>query len=298
LHQTPAYKLITATGRLTRKAIKQIKAYLYFEGADGRWETKGLHDPIQFTDSEWKHFVFRRERYRVRATQSPLLLLNKPAGFVTSRSLEEGATVFECIGAEGMAPFAEDLQPVGRLDRDTEGVLLLTTDGVLLHRLTHPKRSIERVYVARLGLTPDPAKLDALRAGELVLRDGHRPAVSSVDPLLPADGLCKGCPPWVAHGPDTSLWRVALAEGKYHEIRRIFAASEGRVDHLWRISYAGITLQDPSTQQWLPLGQWRRLSEAEVTTARAAVGLTPDVNWIDAQFIGPAPDDFSPAAPT
>jgi 16S rRNA pseudouridine516 synthase len=288
----PAYKLITASGRLQRKDVKRVKAYLYFEGEGA--EKRSLHDAVVFADSETKTFVFRRERYRVRATQSPILLLNKPAGYVTSRSLEEGANIFDCFGDVLLARYGEELQPVGRLDRDTEGVLLLTTDGTLSHRLTHPKRAIERVYVARLGMALDPERLALLRKGELVLRDGHRPTVSAIE-QYPEDQPvpCPPCPPEIQHEAGSGLWRVALAEGKYHEVRRMCAACGGRLDQLWRVSYAGVTLKEPQGDGWLKVGQWRRLEEVEVSAVRTAVGLDTELSWVDVECLGAVPD-FEP----
>jgi 16S rRNA pseudouridine516 synthase len=191
-------------------------------------------------DADWTRLRLRATTIEARLTLPPILLLDKPAGVVTSRVGEQGApTVFDGLPPE----LAARLQPVGRLDKETTGLLLLVADGQLIQRLAHPKRAVPRTYIATLDSPPDPAAVEKLRAGELDLKDGHRPHPETLERL--SDGR----------------WSVTLTEGKYHEVRRLFAAAGSHVHELQRIGFAGFSLDDLGG---LPL---RRLEETEVSEA-------------------------------
>lgn len=168
---------------------------------------------------------YQRHRY---------LLMNKPAGVITAVS-DRRQTVLDLL-PEGER---RGLFPVGRLDRDTEGLLLLTTDGQLCHALMSPRRHVEKVYLAGVSgmLLPDAAERFA--AG-LVLRDGTvcRPAL--IEPAGEGDGL--------------TLWRIILQEGKYHQVKRMIAAVGGHVETLRRVAVGPLTLPP----ELLP-GQYRPL---------------------------------------
>jgi 16S rRNA pseudouridine516 synthase len=174
------------------------------------------------------------------------LMLNKPAGCVTALSdlTHDTATAFL-----RNAPLLAELRPVGRLDLDTTGLLLWTTDGAWLHRLTHPRTALPRTYHASLErpFQPPPA--------ELKLRDGHRPSILDLRPLQESE-------------PHPSLLRptsvnhfatITIAGGAYHEVRRIFAALGSHVRSLCRVSFGSLSLP-----QDLPPGEWRPVVKASV----------------------------------
>jgi len=199
---------------------------------------------------EWQLFQFRSVSIEARTTLPPLVLMDKPVGTVTSRVREHGApTIFDHI--EPL--LAARVEPVGRLDRETSGLLLLTGDGRLIQRLTHPRRAVPRSYQVRVEGDPDPEVILGLRTGTVVLRDGHVPTPREVEPI------------------DTGHWRVTLTEGKYHEVRRMFAAAGARVLTLRRTSFGPFDLTD------LRGRAVRRLEEEEVIEVCQELGLSlPD----------------------
>lgn len=177
------------------------------------------------------------------------VLLNKPAGIVTTTSDERGRkTVLDLIDlpqAEGTILF-----PVGRLDMDTTGVLLLTNDGELANRLMHPRYEIEKLYLAKTPKPVKPHELDLLRKG-VELEDGPARAdfVGYVNP------------------PDEKQVGIRLHEGRNRQIRRMFAAVGHEIDHLERVNYAGLTSES------IRRGKWRKLADYEVRQLRRLVKL-------------------------
>ncbi len=171
----------------------------------------------------------------IRPPGPVVVMLHKPAGYVTSTDDPRDPTVLELLPEEYRRL---GLFPVGRLDKETEGLLLLTNDGPLAHRLTAPRRSVEKTYEAAHTGTAGEADVAAFAAG-LTLRDGTvcRPAV--LEPL----------------GPGRS--RVSVCEGRYHQVRRMLAARGLPVTYLLRTAEGGLTLAG------LPRGQCRLLTEAE-----------------------------------
>jgi pseudouridine synthase len=198
----------------------------------------------------WERFDFQGVVLEARATLPPLLLLDKPEGVVTSRKREAGApTVFDTLHDAGLGHLVARVEPVGRLDRDTSGLLLLTADGRLIQRLTHPKRAVERTYHAEVEGVPDPDTVARLRAGDFALRDGHTPHPTRLE-------------------PEGAGWTITLTEGKYHEVRRIFAAAGAPVVTLRRTGFAGFGVDD--------LGGARvtRLEEDALTRLYEALGVS------------------------
>ena len=176
-----------------------------------------------------------------------VLVLRKPAGYVTTvRDPHAPRTVMELVREAPVRVF-----PVGRLDRDTRGVLLFTNDGDLAHALLHPSRGVEKVYrVVAKGL-PSPEALGRLEQG-VVLEDG---------PAAPARV-------WgVRPGGRVIRFMLALREGRKREVRRMVEAVGGRVVDLERVAFG------PVTARGLREGQWRMLSPAELKALRRAAGL-------------------------
>jgi 16S rRNA pseudouridine516 synthase len=156
-------------------------------------------------------------------------LLHKPAGYITALEDDRHPVAYALLRD---APLHAELRPVGRLDLDTTGLLLWTTDGTALHRLTHPKRRVPRVYQAALARPfrePPPG---------LTLEDGHRPDIQHLGVLAP-DALHPG----LARPPEVAVWAtITIVGGAYHEVRRIFAALGSHVLALCRVGFGRLTL--------------------------------------------------------
>ena len=167
------------------------------------------------------------------------LLLHKPAGVVTTARDPQGRpTVVQLVPAEPR------VVPVGRLDADTTGALLLTNDGALAHRLAHPRYGVEKTYVAEVEGDPDEAALRRLREG-VELDDGR---------TAPADARRLG----------RGRVELVLHEGRKHQVKRMLAAVGHPVVRLHRSAYAGIGVAG------LEPGAWRGLEPREVECLRAS----------------------------
>jgi pseudouridine synthase len=190
-------------------------------------------------------FVESRDRVEVDGRPVALqrlayVLLNKPAGVVTTARDPQGRrTVLDLV------PRDPRVVPVGRLDADTTGALLLTNDGPLAHRLAHPRYGVEKVYVADVEGAPTDATLQRLRDG-IELDDG---------PTAPAR----------VHRLAANRIELALHEGRNRQVRRMLEAVGHPVTRLHRATYAGLTAQG------LEPGQWRELTTAEVARLHGSV---------------------------
>ena len=189
--------------------------------------------------------TFVRPRDDVRLDGEPLakqrlayVLLNKPAGVVTTaRDPQRRTTVVDLVGHPAR------VVPVGRLDADTTGALLLTNDGELAHRLAHPRYEVDKVYEVETWTQPTDADLQRLREG-VELDDGRtRPA--RVRRL------------------DGARIELTIHEGRNRQVKRMFEAVGYRVKALHRSSYANLTLKG------LEPGQWRELEPSEVERLRS-----------------------------
>jgi 16S rRNA pseudouridine516 synthase len=172
--------------------------------------------------------------------------LHKPVGCVTAMRDDHHPIAHDLL--EG-APLHAHLRPVGRLDLDTSGLLLWTTDGALVQRWTHPKRAVPRTYQAALAR---PHR--SLPAG-LTLDDGHQPEVVALGPLAAADAH-----PALARPADAAVYAtITIVGGAYHEVRRIFAALDSHVLALCRVSFGRFALPID-----LPAGEFREINPTEV----------------------------------
>ena len=168
-----------------------------------------------------------------------LLMLNKPDGYTCSAD-DPGATIYDLLPAR-FALRNPALSPVGRLDKDTTGLLLLTDDGQLLHKIIHPKSGCLKTYHAVLDRPLEGHEAGLFASGELLLN-------SETKPLLPAR--------MEVLGPKESL--ITLHEGRYHQVRRMFAAAGNHVLTLRRIAIGGLRLPADLLE-----GEWRELTAAE-----------------------------------
>ena len=165
-----------------------------------------------------------------------VVMLNKPAGFVTATEDARDKTVMELLPPQYRHL---ELKPVGRLDKATEGLLLFTNDGDLLHRLISPKKEVPKLYYARHEGTAGEGDVQAFREG-LVLGDGTKCLPAQLQPLGAGESL------------------ITVCEGKYHQVRRMMAARGMPVTYLERRKEGSLELCD------LPRGQTRELSEEEI----------------------------------
>ena len=165
-----------------------------------------------------------------------VVMMNKPAGFVTATEDKSDRTVMELLPEEMKYL---DLKPVGRLDKATEGLLLFTNDGDLLHRLITPKKEVPKGYYARHEGTAGAEDVEAFARG-LTLRDGLECLPAKLEPLGPGESL------------------VTVCEGKYHQVRRMMASRGMPVIYLERRREGSLELGD------LPRGQIRELTEDEI----------------------------------
>ena len=170
-----------------------------------------------------------------------VVMLNKPAGYVTATEDKNDPTVMELLPA---AYKHLDLKPVGRLDKATEGLLLFTNDGDLLHRLISPKKEVPKVYYARHEGTATEADVVAFAEG-LVLRDGLNCLPAKLQPVAEGESL------------------ITVCEGKYHQVRRMMASRNMTVVYLERRQEGDLTLGD------LPRGGTRELTPEELSVLDA-----------------------------
>ncbi len=173
---------------------------------------------------------------RVAYARTEYYMLNKPQGVVSATEDGRYRTVTELI----TGALRSDLFPVGRLDIDTEGLLLLTNDGALAHSLLSPQKHVDKVYFARIeGRLPEDA-CDRVMAG-LVLEDGTKTLPALLEIMEPGQV------------------RLTIREGKFHQVKRMFEAMGCRVTYLKRLSMGPLTL-DPA----LAPGEYRPLTEREI----------------------------------
>ena len=229
-------KLLAATGRWSRREVKQLvrQGQVLVNGVPAA-SAEEKYDPASaaFTVCG-QPLTLRRYTY---------VLLHKPAGVLTATEDRRQPTVLELLPPELRRI---DLAPVGRLDKDTEGLLLLTNDGELTHRLLSPRYHVDKVYYAKVEGVPDAADAEAFADG-LLLEDGLQCLPAKLEPL----------------GGDACL--VTLREGKFHQVKRMLASRGKPVRYLKRLSMGPLWLEDTL----LP-GQCRELSPEELAAVRSA----------------------------
>lgn len=225
-------KLVSNCGFGSRKEVK----YLMKQGlvtVDGQIVTKPeTHvDPTVCKVCVGEH-VIEYEKYSY-------LIMNKPAGVISATYDEVEQTVCDLLEDRYVMG---DVFPVGRLDKDTTGLLILSNDGGFAHRVLSPKKKIDKVYHAALNKPFGEKEIKAFEAG-VVLDDDYK--------TMPA-GL-------LSLDEDGLLAQVTIKEGKYHQVKRMFAAVGINVLALKRVSFAGIALDEV-----LAPGEYRRLTDAEL----------------------------------
>lgn len=227
-------KLVKTIANLGYGSRRQVAA-LFREGriTDGK-------DEVLYADDRVAHGEVRIDGEPLDPPVGLTLMLHKPVGYTCSTK-DRGRLVYDLLPPR-YALRSPALSTVGRLDRDTSGLLLLTDDGALLHRIISPKSKLPKVYEATLAqpLRGDEAAVFA--SGALLLE-------SEKTPLLPAQ--LELLSPTQA--------RLTLHEGRYHQVRRMFAAVGNHVEMLHRVRVGGLSLDD------LEQGGWRTLGAAEIS---------------------------------
>jgi pseudouridine synthase len=233
-------KILSQAGVSSRRAAEKLMA-------EGRVSVNGKTIFELGTKADPAKDDIRVDGRRIKSAERPrYILLNKPRGFVTTRSDEKRRkTVLDLL--EGVREY---VYPVGRLDYDTEGLLILTNDGDLAAALTHPRHGVERTYEARVAGMPDERALEKLRTG--VPLDGKR--------TLPAQVLLLNSGRRDADG----VLIITITEGRNRQVRRMLEAVGHPVDRLKR------TKIGPIGDRKLPVGAWRDLSAEEVRKLKAA----------------------------
>jgi 16S rRNA pseudouridine516 synthase len=224
-------KLIANLGYGSRKEV----AAMFREG-----RITDAEGEVLYADDKVGHADIRIDSEPLDPPSGLLILLHKPVGYTCSTK-DPGRVIYDLL-PERFRLRDPVLSPVGRLDRDTSGLLLMTDDGALLHRITSPKSHLAKVYEVALAEDLNGAEADIFASGTLMLE-------SEKTPLAPA----------LLERVAVRRALVTLVEGRYHQIRRMFAAVGNHVETLHRRSLGGLTLED------LPAGQWRVLCETEKT---------------------------------
>ena len=227
----------------------RLEQILFTQGFGTRRECRGLiqsgavsvaatlrKDPDEEFEEEGLIFSVDGEQWQY--LPKVVIALNKPEGYECSARPSAHPSVLSLI------PFFlrnRGVQPVGRLDEDTTGLLLLTDDGALLHRLTHPRHHVSKVYVAELVHAAQETLPLRLLSG-VMLRDESKPVSAQGCRLINEKTL-----------------ELVLTQGKYHQVKRMIAAAGNRVGHLHRTQFGSVTLPEG-----LMPGKWALLSREEV----------------------------------
>lgn len=180
---------------------------------------------------------------RIQEQRYQYIMLNKPAGLVSATCDERHETTVEYVkgAADGRTSFfAKDLFPMGRLDRDTEGLLIITNDGEMAHRLLSPKNHVTKKYYVCLDTEIDETDVERIENG-IDIGEKHMTKPAKLEILSP-----KRC-------------YLTITEGKFHQVKRMFAELGKKVIYLKRVEMGGLSLDEH-----LKAGEWRFLTEEEI----------------------------------
>ena len=236
-------KIISATGKKSRREVREMVR-------QGRVLVDDKPAPAADMKVDPQTAVILLDGEPLGYEKFTYVMLHKPAGVLTATEDRRQETVLDLLPPELRR---RALSPVGRLDKDTEGLLLLTNDGQLAHRLLSPKSHVDKVYYARVDGALEPGDIAAFAAG-MTLGDGLECLPAGLEILSPTEAL------------------VTLREGKFHQVKRMLAARGKPVLYLKRLSMGRLRL-DPA----LAPGAWRMLTEEE----RSALNLSLSETLLD-----------------
>lgn len=219
----------------------RLEQILFSQGFGARHECRGLalqgrvlingavvEDPYQDIDTE--NLVFTVDGVDWPYMEKAIVALNKPSGYECSRKPLHHPSVLSLLPAPLRA---RGVQPVGRLDEDTTGLLILTDDGALIHRLTHPKKHVEKIYQITAKHPVTETMKNNLLEG--VLLDGEKEKVK-------ADRI---------QCIDDCTFEMSITQGKYHQVKRMLAAVGNRVESLHRVTFGRYQLpEDLAPSKW------------------------------------------------
>lgn len=224
-------RLLQRQGFGTRKGCRALVR-------QGRVALAGQTCDDPFVEVDTDGLVFSVDGTVWRWQESATVILNKPAGYECSQRPRHHPSVLELLPG----PLRErGVQPVGRLDEDTTGLLIVTDDGSLNHRLSSPRKKLPKVYVATTADPLDATQVERLLAG-VVLNDDPEPVAAAGAEIVAPNRL-----------------RLTLTQGKYHQVKRMIGAAGNRVVALHRESIGGLSLPPD-----LPPGAWRWLEAADL----------------------------------
>ena len=223
----------------------EVKAWI--RGGEAAVNGRIIRDPALSFDTEKNEISLRGKTLDGRTARH--VMMNKPAGVLTAARDPKQPTVMDLLPAVYRST---GCMPVGRLDKDTTGILIFTTDGELNHRLLSPGRHVDKVYRALVEGTPGQEAVDAFAAGMDLGDFTAQPAKLTV----------------LKAGAEASLAEVTVAEGKFHQVKRMFSAAGHEVLELHRRAFGPLEL-DPELAE----GGWRELTEAELAALREAAGM-------------------------
>jgi 16S rRNA pseudouridine516 synthase len=223
-------KLIANLGYGSRKEVTAMFR-------DGR--ITDANGEVLYADDKAEHENIRIDGEPLDPPAGLLIMLHKPIGYTCS-TRDHGELIYELLPPRFRLR-APIVSSIGRLDRDTSGLLLMTDDGVLLHRISSPKHKLAKVYEVTLArdLRGDEVKLFA--SGKMMLE-------TEKEPLAPAE----------LEVIDARHARVSVTEGRYHQVRRMFAAVGNHVETLHRPQVGGLVLGDLMVAEWKILGEQER----------------------------------------
>ena len=223
-------KIISATGKKSRREVKLLvkQGRILVDGVPAAAPEMKVDPAVSEILLDGEDIGYRRFTY---------IMLHKPAGVLSAVEDRRQKTVLDLLPEELQK---RGLSPVGRLDKDTEGLLLLTNDGELTHKLLSPRHHVDKVYYARVEGTLEQADCDAFAAG-MTLGDGLECMPAGLEILSPGEAL------------------VTLQEGKFHQVKRMLAARGKPVTYLKRLSMGPLQLDEI-----LQPGQFRYLTEEEL----------------------------------
>lgn len=183
---------------------------------------------------------------QISYAQQEYYMLNKPAGVVSATEDKKDMTVLDLIQEKQR----KDLFPVGRLDKDTEGLLLITNDGLLAHQLLSPKKHVKKTYFVRVENPVSPEDIKILEEGVDIGEEKR---------TLPAEISCLS--------PEKNSLCLTIKEGKFHQIKRMFQAVDNKVLYLKRLSMGRLTLDET-----LAPGEYRPLTKEEIERLKDHAG--------------------------
>ena len=219
-------QLLASLGYASRKEVQTlVKA--------GRVHING--NPATKSDVRVDPHTVTLDNEPLEAPDGLLAILHKPLGHVCSRSEGEGPTIYELLPARWSSR-NPPVTSIGRLDKDTSGVLLITDIGPLVQRYTSPRAEVEKVYEVTVDRDLDPVLVATFASGAILLRNEAKPCLPATLEIT---------------GPRTAS--LTITEGRYHQVRRMFASQGYHVEALHRSRFGDYTLTD------LQPGQWRLL---------------------------------------